>query len=309
MPERMHVSAPASAANLGPGFDCLAVALELRNEVTIGPGEGDGVEVTVEGEGVRAASRGADNLFARAFAAAGADPRGLRFEMRNRIPFYRGLGSSAATIAAGVAAGLAWTGRDVDPLPAAVELEGHPDNVAAALLGGLTVAWTADGGPAAIRLRGCPVDFVVAVPGGRASDQARPRGPARDDRPRRRGPYDGACRPAGRGARVRPDRASERCARRPPARALPGAVRPAARRGPGPARRPPGLRRDDLRCRPVGARLVRAGRSGVGRRLAGGDRAPRPSARGRRRRRRDQLAVLAHVGPAPAECRVGERLK
>jgi homoserine kinase len=164
VPERMHVSAPASAANLGPGFDCLAVALELRNEVTIGPGDGDGVEVTVEGEGVRAASRGADNLFVRAFGAAGADARGLRFEMRNRIPFYRGLGSSAATISAGVAAGLAWTGRDADPLPAAVELEGHPDNVAAALLGGLTLAWTGESGPAAVRLEGCPVDFAVAVP-------------------------------------------------------------------------------------------------------------------------------------------------
>jgi homoserine kinase len=143
VPERMHVSAPASAANLGPGFDCLAVALELRNEVTISPGEGDRVEVTVEGEGVRAASRGADNLFVRAFRAAGADARGLRFEMRNRIPFYRGLGSSAATISAGVAAGLAWTGRDADPLPAAVELEGHPDNVAASLHGGFVIG--ADG--------------------------------------------------------------------------------------------------------------------------------------------------------------------
>ena len=164
MPERMHVSAPASAANLGPGFDCLAVALDLRNEVAIGPGDGDGIEVTVEGEGVRAASRGADNLFVRAFRAAGADARGLRFEMRNRIPFYRGLGSSAATISAGVTAGLAWTGRETDPLPAAVELEGHPDNVAAALLGGLTLAWTAESGPSAVRLGGCPVDFAVAVP-------------------------------------------------------------------------------------------------------------------------------------------------
>jgi homoserine kinase len=161
----MRVSAPASAANLGPGFDCLAVALDLRNEVAIGPSQTGGVEVVVEGEGARAASRGPDNLFVRAFAAAGGDPSGLRFEMRNRIPFYRGLGSSAATISAGIAAGLAWSGREADPLPAAVELEGHPDNVAAAILGGLTLAWTAASGPAAVRLRGeCPADFVVAVP-------------------------------------------------------------------------------------------------------------------------------------------------
>jgi homoserine kinase len=165
VPDRMHVSAPASAANLGPGFDCLAVALELRNEVTIRPAASGEVEVEVDGEGVRAASRGVNNLFVRAFAAAGADPAGLRFEMRNRIPFYRGLGSSAATISAGIAAGLAWTGSSADPLPAAVELEGHPDNVAAALLGGLTLAWTAAAGPVAARLQGeCPVDFVVAVP-------------------------------------------------------------------------------------------------------------------------------------------------
>jgi homoserine kinase len=165
VPDRMRVSAPASAANLGPGFDCLAVALDLRNEVAIGPSQNGGVEVVVEGEGMRIASRGADNLFVRAFAAAGADPVGLRFEMRNRIPFYRGLGSSAATISAGIAAGLAWSGREADPLPAAVELEGHPDNVAAAILGGLTLAWAAAAGPRAVRLQGeCPADFVVVVP-------------------------------------------------------------------------------------------------------------------------------------------------
>jgi homoserine kinase len=165
MPERMHVTAPASAANLGPGFDCLAVALELRNEIAIGPAQDDGIEVEVQGEGVREAARGPGNLFVRAFAAAGADPSGLRFEMRNRIPFYRGLGSSAATITAGIAAGLAWTGRASDPLPSAVELEGHPDNVAAALMGGLTLAWTAASGPAAVRLEhDPPADFVVAVP-------------------------------------------------------------------------------------------------------------------------------------------------
>jgi homoserine kinase len=165
VPDRLHVSAPASAANLGPGFDCLAVALDLRNEVSIEPSDGGGAQVVVEGEGVRAASRGRENLFVRAFAAAGADPAGLRFDMRNRIPFYRGLGSSAATIAAGITAGLAWTGREADPLPDAVRLEGHPDNVAAALLGGLTLAWSSDAGPTAVRLRGeCPADLVLAVP-------------------------------------------------------------------------------------------------------------------------------------------------
>ena len=75
MPERMHLSAPASAANLGPGFDCLGVALDLRNEVTIGPSQGGGVEIEIEGEGVRAASRSTDNLFVRAFRSAGHSHR------------------------------------------------------------------------------------------------------------------------------------------------------------------------------------------------------------------------------------------
>src|SRR6266536_4462214 len=164
MPDRLHVSAPASSANLGPGFDCLAVALDLRNEVDVRQAGGDTIEVVVAGEGVRDAAPGADNLFVRAFAAAGADPRGLRFEMTNRVPFYRGLGSSAATIAAGVAAGLAWSRGDAEPLPIAAGLEGHPDNVAAALNGGLTLAWTRDERPHAVRLASCPVEFVVAVP-------------------------------------------------------------------------------------------------------------------------------------------------
>ena len=164
MPDSLRVSAPASSANLGPGFDCLAVALDLRNEVSVQRVGGDGVVVAVSGEGVRDAPTDPTNLFVRAFAAAGADPAGLRFEMTNRVPFYRGLGSSAAAIAAGVRAGLAWSGRDADPLPIAVELEGHPDNVAASLLGRLILAWTAGARPRAVSLGSCDVDFVAVVP-------------------------------------------------------------------------------------------------------------------------------------------------
>jgi len=163
LPDRLTVTAPASSANLGPGFDCLAVALELRNEVLVSVACGAEVGVHVEGEGAAGVATDASNLFVRAFAAAGADPAGLAFAMRNRIPLARGLGSSAATIAAGVAAGLAWAGRDADPLPEAATLEGHPDNVAAALLGGVTVAWTAGDEARALRLRSCPVDFVCVV--------------------------------------------------------------------------------------------------------------------------------------------------
>jgi homoserine kinase len=162
LPDRLSVTAPASSANLGPGFDCLAVALELRNEVVVAASGGDG-SVRVEGEGAAGVPADASNLFVRAFAAAGADPAGVSFAMRNGIPLARGLGSSAATIAAGLAAGLAWSARGGDPLPAAAAMEGHPDNVAAALLGGVTVAWTAAGEAKALRLASCPVEFVCVV--------------------------------------------------------------------------------------------------------------------------------------------------
>jgi homoserine kinase len=164
MPERLRVTAPASSANLGPGFDCLAVALELRNEAEVRRLGGDEVRVVVEGEGAGEAPEGPDNLFVQAFAAAGGDPQGLEFRMLNRVPFARGLGSSAATIAAGVIAGLAWSGGDGDPLRLTAELEGHPDNAAAAVEGGLTLAWKTPAGPRALRLGRCPVEFVAVVP-------------------------------------------------------------------------------------------------------------------------------------------------
>jgi homoserine kinase len=105
-----------------------------------------------------------------AFAAIGDQPPGLRLHSRNRIPHGRGLGSSAAAIVAGVelARGLSVGGRDrlddAAALALAGELEGHPDNVAACLLGGLTVAWTEDGRSQAVRVEPCgfvPVLFVA----------------------------------------------------------------------------------------------------------------------------------------------------
>jgi homoserine kinase len=179
LPDRLTVTAPASSANLGPGFDCLAVALELRNRVDITATGGDGVSVSVAGEGAGGVARDGSNLFLRAFASVGADPAGIAFAMQNAVPFARGLGSSAATIAAGTAAGLAWQGVDADALPAAAALEGHPDNVAAALLGGVTLAWTAAGGARAMRLSGCPVEFVAVVAAEElATDRARAALPA-----------------------------------------------------------------------------------------------------------------------------------
>ncbi len=164
MRELMRVSAPASSANLGPGFDCLAVALDLRNEIELRRDDGGGLRVMVEGEGAESVATGPDNLFVRAFVAAGGEAEGIEVRMRNRVPFARGLGSSAATIAAGVAAGLAWSGGDVDALELAADIEGHPDNVAAALAGGVTLAWRTPSGPRSLRLGACPVEYVAVIP-------------------------------------------------------------------------------------------------------------------------------------------------
>jgi homoserine kinase len=168
--DALRVSAPASSANLGPGFDCMALALEIRNEVEIDEAPGAELQVTIEGEGADEAPAGAENLFLRAFVAAGGDPAGLRFRMSNGVPFARGLGSSAATIAAGLAAADAWNDRPPrDLLGLATEIEGHPDNVAAALNGGLTLAWAGADGPAAIGFGVPEAGFVVVVPEQRLS--------------------------------------------------------------------------------------------------------------------------------------------
>ena len=164
MPDRLTVSAPASSANLGPGFDCLAIALELRNDVVLTARDDDRLVVTIEGEGAGLAPAGPDNLFLRAFEAAGGESTGLDVDMLNTVPFARGLGSSAATIAAGLTAGAAWSGADgLDLLALATELEGHPDNVAAALNGGLTLAWQSQDGPRAIGFEPPPIGFVAVI--------------------------------------------------------------------------------------------------------------------------------------------------
>lgn len=150
------VQVPATSANLGPGFDTLGLALSLYDEVTatvLPAGEWD---IGVEGTGAAEISRGPDNLVVRsvahAFAAAGRELPGLRLRAVNGVPHGRGLGSSAAAVAAGIllAQGLLQDEKqftDADLLRLATELEGHPDNVAPALFGGLTIAWMDEGVP------------------------------------------------------------------------------------------------------------------------------------------------------------------
>jgi homoserine kinase len=130
------VRAPASSANLGPGFDCMAAALSLRLELEVVETGTFAVETNLP------VSTGRENLCVRAFERLhSAD--GLEFRIRSGIPLSGGLGSSAAAIVAGLMAADHMFELDADLLALASELEGHPDNVAASLLGGFVVC--ADG--------------------------------------------------------------------------------------------------------------------------------------------------------------------
>ena len=148
---RVHVRIPATSANLGPGFDALGLALALHNEVVAEVR--DGVSVKIDGEGADRLARDGANVVARgvklAYEAAGRAFRGCALECVNRIPTSRGLGSSAAAWVGGLVAGNALLGSPLSKdalLGLAARAEGHPDNVAAAIFGGLTVSCgTAEG--------------------------------------------------------------------------------------------------------------------------------------------------------------------
>ncbi len=170
------VRVPATSANLGPGFDALGLALSLHDEVEARV-TASGMSIEVSGEGAAdVADAGERHLVVRAMRAAfdslgGGQPPGLALRCVNRIPHGRGLGSSAAAIVAGILAARALAGAAPDPdsaLQLANELEGHPDNVAACLYGGLTIAWLADGVPRAVRLQPAaqvtPVAIIAPAP-------------------------------------------------------------------------------------------------------------------------------------------------
>jgi homoserine kinase len=147
----VRVRVPATSANLGPGFDSFGLALQLYDDVVVRVAE-SGLTVDVAGEGADEVKRDKRNLVVRAvqttFDLLGGQPRGLELVCANRIPHGRGLGSSAAAIVAGIVAAreLVLGGQDKLPddamLRLAAQLEGHPDNVAACLLGGFTLAWS-----------------------------------------------------------------------------------------------------------------------------------------------------------------------
>jgi len=166
----VRVRVPATSANLGPGFDALGLALSLHDMVEART-DRPGLTVEVAGQGEASAQAGEKHLVVRAmretFGLLDGQPAGLALRCANRIPHGRGLGSSAAAIVSGILAARALAEGGAARLSAgavlrlASELEGHPDNVAACLLGGLTIAWTGDGGARATRLS--PLRTIVPV--------------------------------------------------------------------------------------------------------------------------------------------------
>jgi len=171
----LRVRVPASTANLGPGFDALGMALGLYDTVEVAV-TGGATKVEVTGEGADAVPTDESHLVVRALRTAadalGLDLPGVALSCHNEIPHARGLGSSAAAIVAGVAAayGLAGKPLDDDALQLAAEFEGHADNAAASLYGGLVLAWSEGPCYRAVRLEPHPdVTPVVLIPDTRSA--------------------------------------------------------------------------------------------------------------------------------------------
>ncbi len=155
--ESVTVQAPASSANLGPGFDCIGLALAITDEISATV-VASGLTVTVEGCGAEQVPRDEGHLVWQSMCTMWdrlgvGRPPGLELHCRGAVPHSRGLGSSATAIVAGVGAALALSGWDLTSPEALAlvgdvsgEMEGHPDNSSASVYGGLTLSWRDDGG-------------------------------------------------------------------------------------------------------------------------------------------------------------------
>lgn len=166
------IDTPATTANLGPGFDALAMALDLSNRMTVEviDGPAGALDLVVEGEGAGVLDASGTDRFSIGLRSGltelGLDPASFAFRvaMRNRIPLSRGLGSSASATVAGLVAAGALVGHPIAPermLVLACGAEGHPDNVAAAIHGGFVVVSHVDGEARAVRLD--PPEGLVAA--------------------------------------------------------------------------------------------------------------------------------------------------
>ncbi|KJR98962.1 MAG: serine kinase [Peptococcaceae bacterium BRH_c4a] len=168
----VRVQVPATTANLGPGFDCLGMALQLYNSVEMSLTSSSGLYIEVQGEGSPDIPRNENNMVyqaaLRVFKMVGNKPAGLRLKLINNIPIARGLGSSSAAIAGGMIAANILSGNTLthkEIINLAHGMEGHPDNLAAAVLGGIVVAVSTEG---EIRFQKIPppknLRTVVAIP-------------------------------------------------------------------------------------------------------------------------------------------------
>ena len=171
----VRVRVPASSANLGPGFDSLGLALDWFDDLVAQVNDEPGISVDAMGEGAEDLPKDGKHLVAKAMIAAfdamGGRPAGLGIVTANHIPHSRGLGSSSAAIAGGIALARALVvGGDqlldnAAALRVAAKLEGHPDNVAAALLGGVTIAWGGADEAEALKIAHHPSLYpIVCIP-------------------------------------------------------------------------------------------------------------------------------------------------
>ncbi len=152
--ERATIRVPATSANLGPGFDCIGVAVDLWNETNVTFGRSS---IAISGEGSDSLPRDESNLVVssarRTFRELGVDPMPLAFDCHNNIPLARGLGSSSAATVTGIAAAFAFAGIDIADAESqrriftiAADIEGHPDNVSPAVYGGCQIGFNVDDG-------------------------------------------------------------------------------------------------------------------------------------------------------------------
>lgn len=168
---KVRVDIPASTTNLGPGFDVLGMALKLYNTVEMEV-SASGLQIEIEGEGADILSRDEDNLVYRAakqvFEKVGEKPPPMSIRLVNRIPLARGLGSSGTAAIGGLMAAnvISNAGLERDEiLDMAAEMDGHPDNVAASIFGGVIIASLTEEGVACMKfMPPKPVKVVVVVP-------------------------------------------------------------------------------------------------------------------------------------------------